>query len=91
MLAFDEDAILSVRRGGTGLAGILAEPGGLALPPALFDLCREPDGRLAFRGQACATTLVHRGETVSGEANGFRASRFRADRFAGTGMAVTED
>ncbi len=90
VLAFDEDAILSVRRGGTGLAGILTEPGRLALPPALFDLCREPDGRLAFRGQACATALVQRGGTVPVEADGYRVSRFRADRFAGTGVAVTE-
>ena len=100
VLAFDEDAVLSVRRAGPGLsgsglagsslAGILAEPARLALPPALFGLRREPDGRLAFRGQACATTQVQRGEALAPEAGSFRVSRFRADSFAGTGMAVTE-
>ena len=95
VLAFDEDAVLSVRRSGSSgpasdLASVLAEPARLALPPALFDLRRDPDGRLAFRGQACATTQVQRGETTATEAGSFRASRFRADRFAGTGMAVTE-
>ncbi|TXN68557.1 AMP-binding protein [Methylobacterium sp. WL30] len=94
VLAFDEDAILSVRRKGPGLAGALTEPGHRALPPslppALFELRREPDGRLAFRGQACATALVQRGEAGASEADEFRASRFRVDRFAGTGIAVTE-
>ena len=95
VLAFDEDAVLSVRRSGaglpgSGLAGVLAEPARLALSPALLDLRRDPDGRLAFRGQACATTLVQRGAVVASEAGSFRASRFRADRFAGTGMTVSE-
>lgn len=90
VLAFDEDVVLSARRDAADLARVLAEPGRLAMPPALFGLRREPDGRLAFRGRACAASLVRRGETAPPETDAFRVSRFRADLFAGTVIAVSE-
>lgn len=61
-VAFDETAILSGRRGGPGdLALVLGKPERLALPASLLGLRRDPDGRLAFRGLACAATPLQRG------------------------------
>lgn len=67
-VAFDETAILSGRRGSPGdLALVLGKPERLALPASLMSLRREAGGRLAFRGQACAATPLHRGNPPSAE------------------------
>ncbi|MEH3120186.1 MAG: class I adenylate-forming enzyme family protein [Methylorubrum populi] len=61
-VAFDETAVLSGRRGGPNdLALVLGKPERLVLPASLLALRRGPDGRLAFRGQACAATALQRG------------------------------
>ncbi|WP_232628795.1 class I adenylate-forming enzyme family protein [Methylobacterium sp. Leaf118] len=88
-VAFDETAILSGRRGGPGdVALVLGKPERLALPANLMALRRDPDGRLAFRGQACAATALQRGAPRDAAAETWRETPYAASLFAGLATAI---
>ncbi|KAB1070521.1 AMP-binding protein [Methylobacterium planeticum] len=89
VLALDEDVVLSCARGAGDLALTLAEPGRLALPPGLLALRHEPDGRLAYRGQACKAAPLRRGAALPAGAD-WRPARYRPSLFAGTATGLTE-
>ena len=88
-VAFDETAILSGRRGGGGdVALVLGRPERLMLPGTLMGLRREADGRLAFRGQACATMPLQRGIPEPAPADEWRPTPYAARLYAGIATAV---
>lgn len=90
-VAFDETAILSGRRGGPGdLALVLGKPERSALPATLMSLRRGPDGRLAFRGQACAATALQRGKRPALPGEAWHETPYTPVLFAGlaTGIEV---
>lgn len=60
-VAFDETALVSgVRGSGNDVGRVLGRPERLTLPDTLMAIRHEPDGRLAFRGQACAAEPLAR-------------------------------
>ncbi|MGX5777053.1 AMP-binding protein [Methylorubrum zatmanii] len=88
-MAFDETAILSGRRGSPGdLALVLGKPERLALPPSLMRLHRGIDGRLAFRGQACAATTLQRGSRQDALGETWHDTPYAAVLFAGLATAI---
>ncbi|WP_455975839.1 AMP-binding protein [Methylorubrum populi] len=88
-MAFDETAILSGRRGSPGdLALVLGKPERLALPPSLMTLHRGPDGRIAFRGQACAATTLQRGSPQNALNEIWHDTPYAAVLFAGLATAI---
>lgn len=90
VVAFDETAILAGARGtGSDVALALAKPERLGLPAGLMAMRREADGRLAFRGQACAAAALRRGIPAPAPADAWHPSRFEATLFAGIATAVT--
>ncbi|KAB1078098.1 AMP-binding protein [Methylobacterium soli] len=90
VLALDEDLVLSCARGAQDLALTLAEPGRLALPAGLLALRHEPDGRLAYRGQACKAGPLQRGAAPLPEGGEWRPAAYRPSLFAGTATGLTE-
>ncbi len=93
ILAFDEVALLCGRRDAQDVGLVLAAPERAALATergGLIQIRRDPDGRLSFRGPACAARMLRRGITEDENADGWMASRFRASLFAGVATAVTE-
>ncbi|TGD96842.1 long-chain fatty acid--CoA ligase [Methylobacterium nonmethylotrophicum] len=99
-VAFDEVALLCGRRDAQDVGLVLASPERAASAPeraasapertGLLQLRRDPDGRLSFRGPACATRMLRRSTTQDENHDGWSASRFRASLFAGVATAVTE-
>lgn len=88
-VAFDETAILSGRRGtARDLALVLASPERLALPESLIAITRTQEGRLAFRGQACACAPLHRGIPASEPAEIWRPSPYEPVVTAGLATAL---
>ncbi|AWB24981.1 acyl-CoA synthetase [Methylobacterium currus] len=93
ILAFDEVALLCGRRDAQDVGLVLAAPERAALATergGLIQLRRDPDGRLSFRGPACAARMLRRGITEDENPDGWMASRYRASLFAGVATAVTE-
>ncbi|GJD61610.1 AMP-binding protein [Methylobacterium frigidaeris] len=100
IVAFDEVALLSGRRDAQDVGLVLAAPERAALVPeraapasdrgGLIQLRRDPDGRLSFRGPACAARMLRRGITADENPDGWMTSRFRASLFAGVATAITE-
>ncbi|GLS43815.1 AMP-binding protein [Methylobacterium brachythecii] len=88
-VAFDETAILSGRRGtARDLALVLASPERLALPDSLIAMSRNQEGRLTFRGQACACVPLHRGIPASEPAEAWRPSPYEPVITAGLATAL---
>jgi mycobactin salicyl-AMP ligase len=93
VVAFDEGALLCGRRDAQDVGLVLAAPERAASASdraGLIQLRRDPDGRLSFRGPACAVRVLHRGVTYDENPDGWWASRFRTSLFAGVATAVTE-
>ncbi|KMO44435.1 acyl-CoA synthetase [Methylobacterium tarhaniae] len=93
IVAFDEVALLCGRRDAQDVGLVLAAPERAALATdrgGLIQLRRDPDGRLGFRGPACAARMLRRGITVDENPDGWMASRFRASLFAGVATGVAE-
>lgn len=88
-MTFDETALLSGRRGGGGdLASVLANPARLALPSTLLAMRREPDGCLAFRGQACATAPLARETPEPSRPDMWRRTTYEPALLAGSAFGV---
>ncbi|MDP4005354.1 acyl-CoA synthetase [Methylobacterium sp. NEAU K] len=75
-LVFDEDAVLT-RPGGRDLAATLAHPERAPLPRALLALARGADGRVAYRGPACAAAPLARGAVPEPDGQAWRSSGYR--------------
>lgn len=93
IVTFDEVALLCGRRDAQDVGLVLAAPERAALATdrgGLIQLRRDPDGRLSFRGPACAARMLRRGITQDENPDGWMESRFRASLFAGVATAVTE-
>lgn len=90
-IAFGETALLSGRRGTTSdLSLVLGKLERLTLPAALMSLRRGPDGRLAFRGQACAVTALQRGNQQAVPGNAWQETPYAPVLFAGFATAIEE-
>lgn len=90
-VAIDETAIVSGLRGGTrDVALALGRPDRLKLPETLMAIRIEPDGCLAFRGQACAASPLRRGIPKVESSDSWRRSPFAAATFAGIATALIE-
>ncbi len=88
-IAFDETAVVSGRRGtGRDLALVLAAPDRLGLPETLMAIRRDGDGRLAFRGQACATAPLQRGILPTEPAQSWRTTPYAPTVSGGLATAV---
>ncbi|QGY00677.1 AMP-binding protein [Methylobacterium mesophilicum SR1.6/6] len=72
-LVFDEEAVLT-RPGLQDLAATLDDPDRAPLPRALLALARRADGGLAYRGPACATAPLPRGEIPGTDAATWRGA-----------------
>ncbi|GEP01684.1 AMP-binding protein [Methylobacterium haplocladii] len=76
-VAFDETAIVSGRRGtGRDLALVLAAPERLGLPETVMAIRRDEEGRLAFRGQACASAPLQRGIPLAEPVQSWRTTPY---------------
>ena len=80
-LVFDEDAVLT-RPGGHDLAAALAHPERTPLPRSLLALALGADGRLGYRGLACATAALPRSGVPEPDAQTWRSSGYRPVRSA---------
>ena len=90
-IAFGETALLSGRRGTTSdLSLVLGKLERLTLPAALMSLRRGPDGRLAFRGQACAVTALQRGNQQAVPGTAWQETPYAPVLFAGFATAIEE-
>ncbi|WP_244472488.1 class I adenylate-forming enzyme family protein [Methylobacterium sp. Leaf108] len=89
VVAFDEVALLSGTRGRDDVLRTLADPERSPLPDALIAIRAEEDGRLAFRGEACRTALLQRGNSPEKTAEAWSETRFRATVRAGRATALT--
>ncbi|GJE55863.1 MULTISPECIES: AMP-binding protein [Methylobacterium] len=88
-VAFDETAIVSGRRGTSrDLALVLAAPERLALPESLMAIRRDDEGRLAFRGQACAALPLQRGMAPTESDHSWRTSPYAPVVSAGLATAI---
>nr|WP_312886094.1 AMP-binding protein [Methylorubrum rhodinum] len=88
-VAFDETALVSGRRGGPGdVSVVLGRPERLALPAGLMEIRHEADGRLAFRGQACASAALQRGAPRTADPGAWRASPYATILFAGLATGI---
>lgn len=88
-IVFDETALLSGRRGTSGdLSLVLGKPERLSLPTALLALRHEPDGRLAFRGQACSVRALQRGSRPDAPDSAWRETSYAPVLFAGLATAI---
>lgn len=91
VVAFDEIALLSGRRGADDIARTLADPERASLPESLMAVHADPDGRLEFRGEACRITLLQRGRSAETSAEEWSPSRFRATLQGRRAVGLTAD
>ncbi|VUF12332.1 hypothetical protein MTDSW087_02022 [Methylobacterium dankookense] len=84
-LALDEDAVVSRARGADDIALALADPEAARFPAGLIELCRDGEGGLGLRGQACRAAPLGTGLPEPGA---WRAAPYRAALFAGTATAL---
>ena len=90
VVALGETAILSGRRfTGSDVALALARPESLALPATLMAMRREPDGKLAVRGRACAVAPLQRGVPNACPIDAWQPVPFGATLSAGIAVGVT--
>ena len=88
-LVFDETALVSGRRGAPGdVARVLGRPERLALPAGLMEIRHGAEGRIAFRGQACAAAALQRGTPRSANPEAWRETPYAATLFAGLATAI---
>jgi hypothetical protein len=88
-VVFDETALLSGRRGTAGdISLVLGKPERLSLPASLMALRHEADGRLAFRGQACAATTLQRGSRPAAPDGSWQETFYAPVLFAGLATAI---
>ena len=86
-LVFDEDAVLT-RPGLRDLAATLAYPERAPLPRTLLAVARGADGRIGFRGPACAAAPLTRGEIPETDAQAWRSSGCRPILSGGTATGI---
>jgi mycobactin salicyl-AMP ligase len=86
-LVFGEDAVLT-RPGLRDLAATLAYPERAPLPRTMLAVARDADGRLAFRGPACAAAPLGRGGAPEPDAVAWRDSGYRTVLAGGVAAGV---
>lgn len=86
-LVFGEDAVLT-RPGLRDLAATLAYPERAPLPRALLAVARGADGRLGYRGPACAVAALPRVGTPETDALAWRSAGWRPVLSGGTATGI---